>query len=74
MYPLFDKKAYLCTMLIGIRLKESLTINGCFLNINSRKNGSMQNGTIQNLYFLVAINNRLYLCSAFGNQVPEIEY
>ena len=57
-----------------IRLIESQAINGCFSNINSRKNGSTYNGTIQNHYFLAAINNRLYLCSAFGNQMPEIEY
>ena len=38
------------------------------------KNGSTENGTVRNDDFLAAINNRLYLCSAFETQMPEIEY
>ena len=38
------------------------------------KNGSTQNGTVRNGDFLAAIKNRLYLCSAFETQMPEIEY
>ena len=41
---------------------------------NTAINGSTYNGTIQNHYFLAAIKNRLYLCSAFETQMPEIEY
>ncbi len=37
-------------------------------------NGSMQNGTVHEMKMLAAIKNRLYLCSAFGEQVRELEY
>lgn len=37
-------------------------------------NGSTENGTVRNGIFLAAIKNRLYLCSAFETQMPEIEY
>ncbi len=37
-------------------------------------NGSTENGTVREAEMLGAINNRLYLCSAFETQVPEIEY
>lgn len=37
-------------------------------------NGSTQNGTIRKAEMLGAIENRLYLCSAFETQVPKIEY
>lgn len=37
--------------------------------------GSMQNGTVRKAEILGAIRNRLYLCSAFGEQqVQNIEY
>ena len=36
--------------------------------------GSTKNGTIHNDDFLAAMENRLYLCSAFETQMPEIEY
>jgi hypothetical protein len=35
---------------------------------------STENGTVPNGDFLAAIKNRLYLCSAFEAQMPEIEY
>lgn len=38
------------------------------------RNGSTENGTILCGDFLAAIKNRLYLCSAFETQMPEIEY
>ena len=38
------------------------------------KIGSTENGTVRNDDFLAAIKNRLYLCSAFETQMPEIEY
>lgn len=38
------------------------------------KIGSTKNGTVRNGDFLAAIKNRLYLCSAFETQMPEIEY
>ena len=38
------------------------------------KIGSTENGTVRNDDFLAAINNRLYLCSAFETQVQDIEY
>jgi len=38
------------------------------------KNGSTEKGTVRNGIFLAAIKNRLYLCSAFETQMPEIEY
>ena len=38
------------------------------------KIGSTKNGTIHGGDFLAAIKNRLYLCSAFETQMPEIEY
>ena len=38
------------------------------------KNGSTEKGTVRNGDFLAAIKNRLYLCSAFETQMPEIEY
>ncbi len=38
------------------------------------RNGSTENGTIRNGDLLAAIKNRLYLCSAFETQMPEIEY
>ena len=38
------------------------------------ENGSTENGTVRNGIFLAAIKNRLYLCSAFETQMPEIEY
>lgn len=37
-------------------------------------NGSTENGTVRNGVFLAAIKNRLYLCSAFETQMPEVEY
>ena len=37
-------------------------------------NGSTKNGTVPNGDLLAAIKNRLYLCSAFETQMPEIEY
>ena len=40
----------------------------------SSRNGSMQNGTVREVEMLVAIRNRLYLCSAFETQVQNIEY
>ena len=36
--------------------------------------GSMQNGTVRVAKMLATIKNRLYLCSAFGKQVRELEY
>ena len=36
--------------------------------------GSMENGTIHEAKMFAAIKNRLYLCSAFETQMPEIEY
>lgn len=36
--------------------------------------GSKRNGTVHGGDFLAAIKNRLYLCSAFETQMPEIEY
>ena len=39
-----------------------------------QKNGSTQNGTVRNGNFLAAIEKRLYFCSAFETQMPEIEY
>lgn len=38
------------------------------------KIGSTENGTVHGGDFLAAIKNRLYLCSAFETQMPEIEY
>lgn len=38
------------------------------------RNGSTRNGTVRNGIFLALIKNRLYLCSAFETQMPEIEY
>jgi hypothetical protein len=38
------------------------------------KIGSTENGTICDDDFLAVIKNRLYLCSAFETQMPEIEY
>lgn len=38
------------------------------------KTGSKKNGTVHNGDLLAAIKNRLYLCSAFETQMPEIEY
>ena len=37
-------------------------------------NGSTQNGTVREAEMLAAIKNRLYLCSAFGKQVRDLEY
>ncbi len=37
-------------------------------------NGSTQNGTVREVATLAVIKNRLYLCSAFGKQVRELEY
>jgi len=37
-------------------------------------NGSTENGTVRKGDFLASIKNRLYLCSAFETQMPEIEY
>ena len=37
-------------------------------------NGSMQNGTVCKTEMLGANRNRLYLCSAFEEQVQDIEY
>lgn len=42
--------------------------------LKSSYNGSMQNGTVHEMKMLAAIKNRLYLCSAFGEQVCELEY
>ena len=36
--------------------------------------GSTKNETIRDGDFLAAMENRLYLCSAFETQMPEIEY
>lgn len=36
--------------------------------------GSKQNGTVRETEMLAAMNNRLYFCSAFENQVQNIEY
>lgn len=36
--------------------------------------GSKRNGTVRKAEMLGAIENRLYLCSAFETQMPEIEY
>lgn len=38
------------------------------------KIGSTENGTVHGGDLLAAIKNRLYLCSAFETQMPEIEY
>ena len=38
------------------------------------QNGSTENGTIREAETLAAIKNRLYLCSAFGTQMHNIEY
>ncbi len=38
------------------------------------RDGSTENGTVRNGEFLAAIKNMLYLCSAFGTQVQNIEY
>jgi hypothetical protein len=38
------------------------------------KIGSTKIGTVPNGDFLASIKNRLYLCSAFETQMPEIEY
>ena len=38
------------------------------------KNSSIQNGTVHEPEILAAINNWLYLCSAFETQVQDIEY
>jgi len=38
------------------------------------ENGSTENGTVRIGDFLAAIKIRLYLCSAFETQMPEIEY
>lgn len=38
------------------------------------RNGSTENGTVRNGEFLAVIKNMLYLCSAFGTQVQNIEY
>jgi len=37
-------------------------------------NGSKEIRTVHNGDLLAAIKNRLYLCSAFETQMPEIEY
>ena len=43
--------------------------------LKSRYNGSTKNGTVHEAEMLAAIRNRLYLCSAFGEQqVQNIEY
>jgi hypothetical protein len=42
--------------------------------LKSSYNGSTQNGTVRGAKMLAAIKNRLYLCSAFGKQVCELEY
>ena len=36
--------------------------------------GSKQNGTVREEKMLAAMNNRLYLCTAFENRVQNIEY
>lgn len=38
------------------------------------KIGSTKNGTVREAEILAAIKKRLYLCSAFGIQVQDIEY
>jgi hypothetical protein len=38
------------------------------------RNGSKEIRTVHNGDLLAAIKNRLYLCSAFETQMPEIEY
>ena len=37
-------------------------------------NSSTKNGTIHEAKKLATIKNRLYLCSAFETQMPQIEY
>ena len=37
-------------------------------------NGSTKNGTVREAEMLGAIGKRLYLCSAFGTQMQNIEY
>ena len=38
------------------------------------RSGSTKNGTVREAEMLAAIKNRLYLCSAFGTQMHDIEY
>lgn len=44
------------------------------LSLSLFMNGSTQNGTVSVTKTLAVIRNRLYLCSAFGKQVCELEY
>ena len=48
--------------------------NTFLVAITLAKIGSTKNGTVRIGDFLAAIKNRLYLCSAFETQIPEIEY
>ena len=48
-------------------MKERICMKSCY-------NGSTENGTVCSGKNLAAIKNRLYLCSAFETQMPQIEY
>ena len=48
--------------------------NTFLVAITLTKIGSMKNGTVRIGDFLAAVKKRLYLCSAFETQMPEIEY
>ena len=51
-----------------------MPILNTIMEFRINKIGSTENGTVCNGDFLAAIKNRLYLCSAFETQMPEIEY
>lgn len=44
------------------------------MNIVTFQNGSTKNGTIREAEMFGAIENWLYLCTAFETQVQDIEY
>lgn len=44
------------------------------MNIVTSQNGSTENGTIREAEMFGAIENWLYLCTAFETQVQNIEY
>jgi len=51
-----------------------MPILNTIIDYSIKKNGSTQNGTVREAEMLVAIKNRLYLCSAFETQVQDIKY
>lgn len=63
----------MCIFALLMRIDMS-RLNTYRITATLLKIGSTKNGTVHNDDFLAAVKKRLYLCSAFEIQMPEIEY